>query len=305
MKASLLTLFACFFIGIQAQSQNKPLVDKNPYFVLSAFIPNQGKLESETLTELLKTKMTQISSSNGFGGVDVASRLVLVPKINLTQFENTPSAPAKVLAKMEVVLSIADATSRVIFKTESFPVVGVGLNEQDAYMKGIQSLATKSEAMSTFLIEGKKKIVDFYTGNCPRVMKEINALVETQQFDSALDELLSVPPEAGDCYNQSMALLPSVFKQRQEFNCGKILQRAEAEIAAGNEEQAAYFLGQIPPGTKCAEESKKTIKKLSDQYMTKYNAQLSLQKDILRFVKEWALTEASNRPRIYTLGGMF
>jgi hypothetical protein len=39
--------------------------------------------------------------------------------------------------------------------------------------------------------------------------------------------------------------------------------------------------------------------------MAKYNAQISLQKDILKFVKEWAIAEATNRPRIYSFGGMF
>jgi hypothetical protein len=261
MKTILILTLCSLFYGSAALAQSDVPKDTNPYFVLSAYIPNQGKLESEALSNLLRTKMTQISSSNGFGGADVASRFVLVPKVNVSQFESTGSAPTKVLATMEIVLSIADATSKVIYKTETFNVVGVGFNEQDAYTKGVQNLQTKSTAMATFLVEGKKKIVDYYTANCSRVIKEINALAATQKFDQALDELLSVPPEAGDCFNQAMALVPGIFKQRQEFNCGVLLQKAEAEFAAGHEDKAAFYLGQIPPNTKCAEESKKTVKK--------------------------------------------
>ncbi len=83
--------------------------------------------------------------------------------------------------------------------------------------------------------------------------------------------------------------------------CGMLLQKANAEIAAGHEDQAANTLGQILPGTKCYDEAQKSVKKLSEQHLMKYRAQLDLQKDVLRFIKEWAITDAGNRPKIYLM----
>jgi hypothetical protein len=276
----------------------------NPYFVLSSFVPDQGKINSEELTDRLKTKMMQITSSNGMGGgTEIASRFILVPKINITQFENTQSAPSKVLAKMDVILFIADASEKKVFATKTFKSTGIGKSDKDAYLNGVQNLSSTGDEMAAFIETGKKKIVEYYNNNCDRILKDAKAKATTQQFDGALEDLLSVPPEATTCYDKAMIQLPIVFKQRQEFMCGTLLQKANAEMASGHEDMAAIYLGQILPGTKCFEEAQKTVKKLNEQHLMKYKAQLELQKNVLAFIKEYALMDAANRPKIYNLNG--
>jgi hypothetical protein len=248
--------------------------------------------------------MMQITSSNGMGGgAEIASRFILVPKINVTQFENTPSAPARVLAKMDLILFIADASEKKVFATHTFKATGVGKSDQDAYLNGVQNLSATGDEMAAFIETGKKKIVEYYNQNCDRILKDAKAKAATQQFDAALEDLLSVPPEATTCYDKAMIQLPIVFKQRQEFMCGTLLQKANAEMAAGHEDVAALYLGQILPGTKCFDEAQKTVKKLNEQHLMKYKAQLELQKNILAFIKEYALVDAANRPKIYNLNG--
>jgi len=299
----ILIIIPVLLFWLDARSQDEKVnASSNPYFVLSSYVPDQGKISSEILTDRLKTKMSQITASNGMGGgSEVSSRFILVPKINVTQFENTPSAPPKVLAKMDIILTIGNATEKLVFNTKTFKATGIGKTEQDAYLNGVQNLPADSKEMASFIEEGKKKIVDYYNNNCARILKDAKAKAGTQQFDSALEDLLSVPPEAQTCYDQAMIQLPVVFKARQEFMCGTLLQKANAELAAGHEDVAALYLGQILPGTSCFDEAQKTVKKLSEQHLMKYQAQLSLQKDILRFIKEWALVDAANRPKIYTL----
>ncbi|HOY96613.1 MAG TPA: hypothetical protein PK509_12795 [Catalimonadaceae bacterium] len=289
--------------GWMARAQEtKGTTPSNPYFVLSSFVPEQGKINSEELIDRLKIKMIQIASSNGMGGeAGVTSRFVLLPKILTTQFENAPSAPPKVVAKMDIVLFIADASQKKVFTSKTFKSTGIGKNEQEAYLNGVQNLPASGADMAGFIAEGKSKIVEYYNNNCDRILKDVSARAATQQFDAALEDLLSVPPEATVCYEKAMNQLPIVFKQRQEFLCGTLLQKANAEMAAGHEDSAAVFLGQILPGTKCFDEAQKTVKKLNEQHMRKYQAQLDLQKDILKFIKEYALADAANRPKIYDL----
>jgi hypothetical protein len=288
---------------VRAQ-ENKGTTPSNPYFILSAMVPDQGNITGEELTSRLKTKMIQIASSNGMGGeAGVSSRFVLLPKILVTQFENAPSAPPKVLAKMDIVLFIADASQKKVFTSKTFKATGIGKNEQEAYLNGVQNLPASSADMAGFISEGKMKIVDYYNNNCDRILKDVSAKAASQQFDAALEDLLSVPPEATTCYDKAMIQLPIVFKQKQEFLCGTLLQKANAEMAAGHEDEAALYLGQILPGTKCYEEAQKTVKKLNEQHMRKYQAQLDLQKDILKFIKEYALVDAANRPKIYDFNG--
>lgn len=291
--------------GWMARAQEtKGTPPSNPYFILSASVPDQGNLTSEELTSRLKTKMLQIVSANGMGGAaGVSSRFVLLPKILVTQFENTPSAPPKVMARMDIVLFIADVSQKRVFTSKTFKSTGIGKNEQEAYLNGVQNLPSSGADIAGFISEGKMKIVEYYNQNCDRILKEVNAKAATQQFDEALEDLLSVPPEATTCYEKAMIQLPIVFKQRQEFLCGTLLQKANAEMAAGHEDEAAVFLGQILPGTQCFDEAQKTVKKLNEQHMRKYQAQLDLQKDILKFIKEYALVDAANRPKIYDLNG--
>lgn len=276
----------------------------NPYFVLSSYVPDQGKIQSDALKDALQNKMNQITAANGIGGTQLASRFILVPKVVVTAFENLPaSGIPKVMAKLDVNLYIADAQYKVLFKNEVFKATGIGQNEQEAYVKAVNGLAQSSDPMKAFVEAGKRKIVEYYTNNCERIMKDVDAKVASNQFDGALEDLLSIPPEATTCYDKAMAKLPDVFKKRQEWNCSVILQRAKAEVAGGNEDAAAFTLGQIIPGTKCAQEAEGVLKQLSQQHLRKYQDRVNMQMELVRFIKEWALTEARNRPIIYSLNG--
>jgi hypothetical protein len=302
MKKIIATLLLPVLCSSGLLAQGKP--SANPYFVLSSYVPDQGKIQSDALKDALQNKMNQITASNGMGGGKLSSRFILVPRVVVSQFENMPSsAIPKLMAKLDVNLYIGDAQLKILFKTEVFKATGIGQSEQEAYVKAINGLPQSSEAMKAFIESGKQKIVEYFTNNCDRIMKDVEAKTASNQFDDALQDLLSVPPEASGCYDKAMARLPGVFRSRQEWNCSVILQKARAEVAGGNEEAAALTLGQIIPGTKCAQEADAVLKQLNQQHLRKYQDRINMQMQLVDFIKEWALTEARNRPIIYSLNG--
>jgi hypothetical protein len=254
---------------------------------LTVMLPGDNGLSTEE-NRLLESKMLQIITANGIGGMGGNPRFIFTPIVNVLKKEVTSTAPVKYSIKYDVTLYVADMLTGNVFGTYNTQFLGVDESETRAFLSGFNSIKATDANIQKFLKNSQDKIIEYYVNNGDKIIAEANSLANQDKYSQAISLLESIPSEATDVFAKAQVEIEKVFQSYLDNQCETTLAMMKAELGNYNELSAAGFnpkaMGyykMIPAKAKC----KKEADKLYADYKKKLNPQKV--KDWEQAEKEW------------------
>ena len=269
---------------LQAQSNNNPVPGNIPITVVASAQENV----SEGTNKFIENKLQQIISQHGLGSADYYGRFVITTSFVPVTKDIIAGPPQQFSEDLDVTFYIIDNIDQKIFSSTTISAKAVDASEEKVLNKAIRSINVKSPQMTTFVNEGREKIVNYYISQADRIIRTAQSLAHQRNFEAAFYELSAIPQACGEAYDRALAVGNVIYQEYVDYMCDVNLAKARSVWMAEQNSYGAYeageYLSQIMPDAKCygsAEALYKEIKaKVLDDWkfeMKKYNDQISLE----------------------------
>jgi hypothetical protein len=298
-----LLLFSASFLNLKAQ---KKLNDVNR-IVLNTYVPEQIEAFPSQAKSLLENKLSQISTNYGMGGSAINPRFVLMSNISVLSKDISPGPPQMTAMNLQVTLFIADAIDMKKYASTSIDVkgVGVGNNENKAYIDAIKNINVNNTEIKSFIEDGKSKIVDYYNTQCDFIIRDAMSLSKKGEYDAAMFKLAAVPDICENCYMKTMDTMQFVYQQKIDKECMLIMRNAKTTwIANQNAEGAskvAEIINSISPFSTCEPDASNLLKeislKLAADEKARWEFQIQKHKDAVKLKEEALKIDEEDRKR--------
>ena len=249
MKKCIILVIACLMASITFAQEQTQTMDDAARIALSAYmdpsssIPNNAK-------KTLKDRMQKIITKNGMGSAK-NTRFIMTANVRELNLEKSETAPVIYIYDLEVNLYIGDGIDGTLFSSCSLEVKAAGDSKDKAYMAALKKMKASDPQYQSFINEGKKKIVDYYTAKCDFIITKAQAKAKNQDFDAAIAELMQVPDVCKECYDKCMAAAQPIYQEKINQEGAKLLAEARGVWSAGQDvaaaEAAAAILAQVNP----------------------------------------------------------
>lgn len=253
--------------------------------------PERDNIPAEAAKQL-ENKLTQLISANGIAEIDPANRFVLTSKASILTKDIVPGPPAKVSMNIDFTFMVGDVIENKVFESFTISTVGVGINENKAFIAAIKNVKPKNPDLVAFLNTAKLEIVKYYTLRCSQIKQEAEREAAGHNYDKAIYMLMQVP-DVCDCASDCQELAIKYNRNKVNTNAASVLNKAKAAWAespdATGAAKAADYLKKIPGGTSSQKEVDALVaeinsklradqKKEWDFKMQQYNDQIEKQK---------------------------
>ena len=249
MKKCIILVIACLMASITFAQEQIQTMDDAARIALSAYmdpsssIPNNAK-------KTLKDRMQKIITKNGMGSAK-NTRFIMTANVRELNLEKSETAPVIYIYDLEVNLYIGDGIDGTLFSSCSLEVKAAGDSKDKAYMAALKKIKASDPQYQSFINEGKKKIVDYYTAKCDFIITKAQTKAKNQDFDAAIAELMQVPDVCKECYDKCMAAAQPIYQEKINQEGAKLLAEARGVWSAGQDvtaaEAAAAVLAQVNP----------------------------------------------------------
>ena len=249
MKKCIILVIACLMASITFAQEQIQTMDDAARIALSAYmdpsssIPNNAK-------KTLKDRMQKIITKNGMGSAK-NTRFIMTANVRELNLEKSETAPVIYIYNLEVNLYIGDGIDGTLFSSCSLEVKAAGDSKDKTYMAALKKIKASDPQYQSFINEGKKKIVDYYTAKCDFIITQAQTKAKNQDFDAAIAELMQVPDVCKECYDKCMAAAQPIYQEKINQEGAKLLAEARGVWSAGQDvaaaEAAAAILAQINP----------------------------------------------------------
>jgi hypothetical protein len=287
--------------------------------VLNTYLPENMAIPAEAKNFLIN-KLNQITSNNGMGGSQANPRFVITANLSIGTKNIIAGPPQLIAQNIDITLFVGDAITNTSFSNVTLSLKGVGTNENKAFIDALKSINPKNKEVAVFLVEGKTKIINYYTSQCDFILKEANTLASQEKFDEAIYNLSLVPQVCEVCFNKSSELITQIFKQKIDADCKAKLSQAKI-IWAGqqkinNAENVLNILIDINPNASCNNEVILLTKEINNKLINdekarfelalqKYNDKINLEKKRIDAYKDIAIEYAKNQPKTITYNNIY
>ncbi|MCQ2223727.1 MAG: hypothetical protein MJZ35_08075 [Bacteroidaceae bacterium] len=231
-----------------------PAVDKNLPLVAS---------------DKLATRMLQIASSNGIGGLCTNPVLAMVSEVNCVQRELTGTAPQKAIVKYEVTMYCGNLITNDVYASTTQTITGVGATFEDAASKAMNELKNTAE-MQKMLQTASERALKWYASTA-NVKNLVDKAVGEQNYALALAILSSVPEKAEATYAYAAKRNAEVSTLMFQEKAAELLADLEGAIAMAGDEnvpEISAYLQAIPQSSS----SYASAQKLYDEYQKRVKA---------------------------------
>lgn len=288
-------LFLCFSF---AKAQNTEDVGK---IALSVVMPENIDGLNKSQLSKLEAKIMQITSKAGLSSSGFNQTFVIYPKFAIYSTDVVEGGMQNItVVTAELSLYIKQVSNNMLFSSVSKNLKGSGKNKELAITNAIQQIPTTDKAISTFIAEGKQKIIDYYEANCDNIIRKADGFIQMQQYDQALGLLMSIPEEIQSCHDKVIEKSITTFKAYQNQLCSEKIQQVKAKSAGQDYDGALEILASIDPSAKCYNESQMLMKSIEakvsvevkkqwDFQMKQYNDAVALEKQRINAIKEMAV----------------
>ncbi len=254
----------------------------------------------------LESKLHQLLTKNGISSVDYWNQFVITAVATPLTKDILPGPPPQIAEKMELTFYIADVRNKTVFATTSLTTRGVGTTEAKSYMDALRRINLNSSALHEFVVEGKKKIVEYYDAQGESMLAKARALAKQHQYEEALFIAATIPSECKH-YNAALAAGTEIFEQYNDYACNVNLAAARTAWVSGQNALAAAeageYLAQIYPDAGCYDDAMKLydeIKaKVLDDWkfeMKKYQDGVDLEAARINAWREIGVAYGENQP---------
>lgn len=282
----ILSILSCFMfvVGLYAQYADAPVSGNIPITVVGSAQQNVP----EGTNTFIENKLQQIISQNGLGSADYYGRFVITASFMPVTKDIVPGPPKQFAENLDVTFYIVDNIDQKIFSSTTVLARAVDRSEEKVLNKAIRSINVKSPQMTTFVNEGREKIVNYYISQADRIIATAQSLARQRNYEAAFYELSAIPQACGAAYDKALAAGNVIYQEYVDYICDVNLAKARSAWMAEQNSYGAYeageYLSQILPDAKCygsAEALYREIKaKVLDDWkfeMKKYNDQVSLE----------------------------
>lgn len=265
MKKYLIALLFIFFL-----SESKAQIKLNDFgrIVLNTHLPESMKIPGGA-KDLLKNKLSQITSNNGLGGSKANPRFIITARVNIGTKDIIPGPPQMIAQNIELILYIGDKYTNQTFSNTSLSIKGVGTNQDKAFINAFKKINPKNKNILSFLKEGKNKIINFFNTECDFILKKAQSLAEQEKYDEAIYRLSQVPEVSKVCYYKSLESLALIYQQKIDVDCNIKLNEAQITWAAAQNVDGALKAGEIlstiKPNASCQNDVSALIQKIDDK----------------------------------------
>lgn len=281
---SIIGCLMLLFSSLFAQSIDAPAPGNIPITVVGSA---QENVPEETNT-FIENKLQQIISQNGLGSTDYYGRFVITASFIPVSKDIIAGPPKQFAENLDVTFYIVDNIDQKVFSSTTISTRAVDASEEKVLNKAIRSINVKSPQMTSFVNEGREKIINYYVSQADRIIATARSLARQQNYEAAFYELSAIPEACGSAYDKAIAVGNVLYQEYVDYMCEVNLAKARASWMAEQNSYGAYeageYLSQILPDAKCygnAEALYKEIKaKVHDDWkfeMKKYNDKISLE----------------------------
>lgn len=272
-----------------AQNPMEDLLTFEGKIKLTVMVPDEGLTTAEA--KQLESKMIQMVTANGIGGLGGNPRYVIAPEVNILKKDVTSTAPVRHLIKYDITFYVADIILGTVFGSSNAQVTGVGDSETLAFLAAFNDLKPTDAKFQQMLSDAQGKIVTYYQEHGAELVNEAKMLSAKGDYAEAMALLGSIPSEVGDVYESAIQLMDELLPKYLENECGLILSQFQAALGnqknGVNKEAMAYY-AMIPANSSCKAEA--------DAAYKEYKAQLSAE-DQREWDRESAQIQSDNEFR--------
>lgn len=232
---------------------------------LSVVQPDRDEIPVEAGKQL-ERKLTQLLTSNGVSSQDPNNRFVITAKADVTSKDIVASTPQRISEKIDITLIIGDVVENKVFETVTIPLIGIGVNENKAFIYAINQIKPQKAELKLFLDNAKQKIVDYYVVRCSQIIKDAQKLASGNNFDEAIYQLMQVP-DICDCSKDCQDLMVEYTIKRNNAIAAQLFNEAKVRWAASPTSEGASnvadIIAQIPANSSCQKEIDALIKSIN------------------------------------------
>lgn len=237
---------------------------------ISVVQPDLSSMPDEAGKQL-KLKLNQLLMNNGIASTDPYNRFVITTKVSVLTKDIVPGPPAKVAMNIDFTFIIGDVEDNKIFESATVSAVGVGINENKAFIAAIKAVKPRMSELTEMLEKAKTKIVEYYKVRCPQMIADAKKNAAARNYEEAMSILVKIPSMC-DCAAESQNLLIAYNKEYIDNNAMQLLNKARAIWASSPDykgaSEVADIISQIPANTSLQPD----IKKLTGQINSKLQA---------------------------------
>ena len=285
-------------VSFQIQAQAK--LEDFGRIILNTYLPENNSIPSEA-KKALETKLNQITTNNGMGGSLANPRFIITAVLNIGTKDIIPGPPQMIAQNIDVTLFVGDAITNTVFSNTVISIKGVGTNENKSIIDAIKNINPKNKDISTFLEEGKNKIISYYITQCDFIIKDAETLAKQQKFDEAIYNLALVPEVCKECYFKCLDNLTKIYQQKIDTDCKSKFNEAKTTWSANQTpagaEKVGDILSAINPEATCQTEITVFIKNIDAKLkadekarwqfkMKQYADKIAIKKDQIRIAEE-------------------
>ena len=250
MKKLIVLLYVLLGCGIYANA------DTGDKIYISVYQPERDEITPEA-AKSLETKMRSLITKFGIADEDANSRFVITAKLNITSKDIVPSTPPRISEKIDFNFIIGDVIENKVFESFNISAIGIGENENKAFISAVNKINVNNEQFSTFLENAKQKIVSYYSERCGDIIVQAKQDAANRDFDAAIYKLMQIPSIC-DCANECQQLEIEFYTKRIDLKAEQLLNNAKAIWASSptpeGASSAADVIAQIPSGTSSQKE---------------------------------------------------
>lgn len=232
---------------------------------ISVVQPERSKIPAEAGKQL-ERKMTQLLTANGISSQDANNRFVITAKADITSKDIVASTPQRISEKIALTFLVGDIVENKVFETITIPLIGIGINENKAFIAAINQVKPQNAELKEFLGRAKNKIVEYYAVRCTQIINQAQKLASGNEYDEAIYQLMQIP-DICDCAKESQDLMIEYTIKRNNAIAAQLYNEAKARWAASptpeGASEVADIISKIPANTSCQSQVNALINTIS------------------------------------------
>ena len=210
--------------------------------------PVNRSIPTEAMDQL-EDKMHQIITTAGISDNAINRRFALTATVSVVKKDIISGSPARVSQTLDITFYVKDVIDRKEYGHATLSAVGVGLNENKAFIMAFSNLKPGNPKLQKMIEDSKELIVAYYRTNIDNIIADAYILVQQGQFDKALYQIAQVPDVCTDCTAKCRKATIDIYQKKIDSAGEKLLQSAKAawtaEPNANGATKAARYLAKI------------------------------------------------------------
>ncbi len=259
------------------------------------------KGSSEALNEanvaLLSNKLTQVVSTEGFGGSETAW-LCLSADVSEVQKDVISGVRPVVSTNMDVYLTIYNVITGDKYGATTISLKGAGASDARSYQAALAQINTSNRDLLGFVRNAHAKLMSFYDGHVPAIIRNARTLASREEFEKAI-AILSTVPECVDGHEDASDAMIEIWLRYVNLDCERKVAAARSIWATGkspeNAQKAADLLAAIHPDSSCKDEAEALLKEMETALDAETARKLSLEAEERAFERAREVDELNLR----------